>query len=268
MQSFSLVPRFTVAYHGTGARLSLRANVPVPQHEEFGSDQPTLEDLYRIIEELFDKSDRRMDELADKTREIEQRSASLEHDAQQPRLAMGADVPADKKTSEHTEGAAIVVQAKHGVSCSAKRVQAGPISSITFGVKAEPPALPCRDDVLIENGTAAPKSYLSPLEMRTPIAAGGLLAAGTTSTATRTTLYQLPLWFCPTEDIHLRTSIQNASYYSSFWWINNQQAPFWPRVIETELGKNLVFNPGGRQVVSAPARFWNVARVALWEGVR
>ena len=96
-------------------------------------------------------------------------------------------MPADKKTQERTEGAAIVVQAKHRDSCSVKRAQAGPKRSTSFGVKAEPSALPCRNDVLIENGTAVPKSCLSLLKMRTPAAVGGLLPAGTTSTAIRTT---------------------------------------------------------------------------------
>ena len=41
------------------------------------------------------------------------------------------------------------------------------------------------------------------------------------------------------------TSIQCASYYSIFWRINNQQAPFWPRVIETKSGQNMVFDLGG-----------------------
>ena len=86
-------------------------NGAVPQQEELASDQPTLADVYRMIEELVDKSDRKMDELADEMREIEQRSASLEHDARQPRLAMETDVPADKKSRERTEGAATVVQA-------------------------------------------------------------------------------------------------------------------------------------------------------------
>ena len=113
---------------------------------------------------------------------------------------MKTDVPADKETSERTEGAAAAVQAKRGDICSAKRVQAGPKSSTTFGMKVEPPALPCSDDVLVYNGAAGPKSCLSPLEMRTTTAAGGLLPAGTVSTATRTTSDQPPLWFCPTKE--------------------------------------------------------------------
>ena len=32
-------------------------NGPVPHQDEFGSDQSTMADLYRMIEERFDRSD-------------------------------------------------------------------------------------------------------------------------------------------------------------------------------------------------------------------
>ena len=178
---------------------------PVPQQDELASDQPTLADLYRIIEELFDKLDSKLDELADEMRATKQRSAGLEQVARQSRLAMEADVPSDANTDERTEGAATAVQAKHGDSCFANRVDPDPMCLTSFGDDSTgPPALPCsRDDALEGNGAAAPKSCLSPLVMRTPTAAGGLLPAGTISTATRTTFDQSPLWFCPTEEINL-----------------------------------------------------------------
>ena len=84
-------------------------------------------------------------------RRKKQRLVSLEQGSRQPRLAMGTDVPADEKTLERTEGTAKAVQAMHGDSFSAKRVEYGPESSTGFGVKADPPALSCRDDVLVEN---------------------------------------------------------------------------------------------------------------------
>ena len=143
----------------------------------------------------------------------EQRSSSIERGARQPRLTMEADVPADMKTHERTEGAATVVQAKHGDSCFTKRVQAGPKSSTSFGKKAEPSTLPRKDDVLVDIGAAAPTSCLSPLEVHTPTAAGGSLPAGTAFTTTRITFDQPLLWFCPTGETNLRTSIQHASYY-------------------------------------------------------
>ena len=49
----------------------------------------------------------------------------------------------------------------------------------------EPLALPCRDDAMVNKGAAALKPCLSPVEMRVLRAAGGLLFAGTSSTATR-----------------------------------------------------------------------------------
>ena len=98
---------------------------------------------------------------------------------------MEADGPSDTKTRERTEGAAKAVQATHRDSFSVNRVQAGPkTTSTSFGVKAEPLALPCRNAVLVEYGDAAPKSCLSLLVMRTTIAPGGLLPTGKTTTAT------------------------------------------------------------------------------------
>ena len=130
---------------------------------------------------------------------MDQRLASLEHDAWQPRPTIEEDVPADEKTCERTEGTVKAVEAMHGDSFSAKRVQDGPTTSTSFGVKAEPPALPGRDDVLVENGAAAPTSCL-PLEMRLPTTAGGLLSTDEASTTTRITFYQSRLWFCLKEE--------------------------------------------------------------------
>ena len=38
-------------------------NGPVPQQEEFGSGQPTLEDVYRMMKEAFKVWDTKMDKL-------------------------------------------------------------------------------------------------------------------------------------------------------------------------------------------------------------
>ena len=139
----------------------------------------------------------KMDKLTENLKRANQRVASLEQDTRQPRLAVEEDVKADKKTCGRTEGAATAVQAMHGDSFSANRVQAGPTCSTGFGVKAEPPALPCRDDVLVESGVAAPKSCLSSLEIRTSTAVGGLLSTDKTSTVTRTTFRQLRILIGP-----------------------------------------------------------------------
>ena len=134
-----------------------------------------------MVEELFDKSEWRLKKLTNDLRSMNQRVASLEQGARQPRLAMEAHGPADTKTRERTEGIAKAVRVMHGDSFSSNRVQAGPkTTSTSFGVKVEPPALPCRDDIVVNNSAAAPKLYRSPLKMRSPTAAGG-----ETSTARR-----------------------------------------------------------------------------------
>ena len=177
----------------------------------------TWEELRRVLSESMGKA---FGELKEDLKWIDQRLVSLKQDDRQPCLAPVADVPADKKNRERAEGAATTVQAKHGESCFAKRVQAGPKSSTSSGDDfTGPPALLCsRDDALVGNGIATPKSRLSPLEMRTPTATGGLLPAVITSTAKRITFNQLPLRFCSTEDTNSeRTSIQYAAHYRGFW---------------------------------------------------
>ena len=162
------------------------SNGPIPQQEEFESGQPTLADVYRIFAERFERQrkgnksfldemdmlSRKMDKLLEEMEMTDQRLVSLEQDAWQPRLAIEADGPADEKTRERTEGAAKAVQAMYGNSCSANRVDSDPMCSTSLGGDSTgPPALPClRGDALVANGAAAPKSCLSPLEMRTTAA--------------------------------------------------------------------------------------------------
>ena len=191
-------------------------------------------------------------------RATDERLASLEHDARQPRLAMEEDRSADKKTRERTEGAATAVQAMHGDSFSASRVDSSPkTNSTSFGVKAEPPTFSCRDDVVVENGAAAPKLCLSPLETRTTTAAGGLLLTGETSTATRTASDYSTLWFCQTEETYSeRTSTPSAWYDSIFRRNKLLTAPSCRRVIETKSGQIGCSIQAVLKVVSRPSRFW------------
>ena len=79
-----------------------------------------------------------LDEMNELTemRATNQRFASLEHDARQPRLAMEVDVQADTKTRERTERAAIAVHAIHGDSCSANRVDPDPTFCTSFVMTA------------------------------------------------------------------------------------------------------------------------------------
>ena len=171
-----------------------KGNGPVPQEQEFGSGQPTWEEQKKALNE---KLDWQINELG---RLLKQQLTSQEHDARQPCLAMEADGPANTKTRECTDGAATAVQAMHGDSCSATRVEPGlKTNSTCFGEMAEPPDLPFRDDVLVENGAASPKSCLPSLEMRTT-AAGGLLPTGKTSIATKATFNEPPFRFYSTEE--------------------------------------------------------------------
>ena len=109
-------------------------NDPVPHQDEFGPDQPTMVDLYRMIKERFDQSDKyldrmksqfdqldrylvrmkshfdeedgKLDERMEMTRGTRQRLAGLKQEARQPRLATKKGVPTDEKTRKHAEDAA------------------------------------------------------------------------------------------------------------------------------------------------------------------
>ena len=174
----------------------------------------------------------------------------LGHGARQPRLAMEADGQENTKARERTEGAATAVQAMRGDGFSARQVEPGPsTNSTSFGVKAEPPALPCRDDVVVESGSAASESCLPSLEMRSSTAAGGLVPTGEAFTAKETNFNQPPLRFCSTEETDLepnckKTSIPYASFDSSSFW-RLLAAPYCRRVVDTKFRQNRTFDPGG-----------------------
>ena len=183
-------------------------------------------------------------------RATDQREASQEKDTRQPRLAMEEDGTANVKIRERTEGAATAVQAMHGDSCTAQKVQDGPKTSTSFGVKAEPPDLPCREDVLVEDGAAVPKSCLLFLEMRSPTAAGGFLPIGKAFTATKTTFNKSSLRLYATEKVNpketnLWTSVPSAWYDRSFWIYKLLTALSCLRVIETKSVQSRTFDPGG-----------------------
>ena len=143
-----------------------------------------------MFEEKIDRMDKnldRMSELAGMLRATNQRLAGLEHEARRSRLATKADVEPDTKTRKCTEGASAADRVKNGDSSYA-RVDDDPTSLTIFGMMAEPPA-PEKSigDALINNGAEVPKSHLLPIKVRMlSSAAGGLLPAGTASTAMRT----------------------------------------------------------------------------------
>ena len=256
--------------HGRKARLSLRTMAPSPKEKISGLGEPTLADVYRLFEEMFDKHqkridsffdgmdscfnrwNRKLDEISDETRVVEQHVTSLEHGARQPRLAMEANGHANTKTQERTEGAATAVQAMRGDGCTTEQtVQDGPKTSISFGMMAEPPNPPCREDVLVEEGATSPESCLPSLEMRLSTTAGGLVPTGEASTATETTSNEPLLRFYATEETNPKekrswTSILSASYDSSVFQERNLSAtPYCWMVVETKPKQNRTFDPGG-----------------------
>ena len=159
----------------------------------------------------------------------------------------------------------------HRNSFFASRTDPGPkTNSTSFGVKAGPPAPPCRDDVQFENGAAAPKSCLPPLEMRTIIAARDLLPTGELSTATKTTLNKSPLPLYSAEETNskktqLWTSVPSARYDSSFRKL--LAVPSCPRVIETKSMKKRMFDPSCSGSFPRLPVFGKVARVTLRGGL-
>ena len=201
---------------------------------------------------------------------MDQHLARLEQDARQSRLAMEADGQASTRTRERTEGAATAAQAMRGDCSSARQVEPGPTNSTNFGMKAEPPTLPCRDVSVVECGAAAFKSCLPSMEMRTSTAAGGLVPAGDASKASETTLDEPPLRFCLTEEPDLkaensRTSIPSASYDSSsvFQERNLSATPYRRRVVDTKSRQNRTFDPGGSRGHLRVCPFWGSWRALV-----
>ena len=86
----------------------------------------------------------------------------------------------------------------------------------SVSVMAEPPDLPCSENVLVENGATLPESCLPSLEMRSPTAAGGLLSTGEASTATRTTSNEPLLRFYATEEMNPEEDSKKENLWTSF----------------------------------------------------
>ena len=129
-----------------------------------------MADFYRMVKKCFDESGRKLDELTE-MRATKQCLAGLEEVARQPRLATEADVRVDKKIRKRMDKAA-ADHVRHEDRCSTKRVQAGPTSSTSFGMKAEPPAPSRRDTILVNKGPVAPKLCRSSVKVRTLTFAG------------------------------------------------------------------------------------------------
>ena len=122
--------------------------------------------------------------------------ADLLHEAQQPRLAMGAGVTMLKKTRKRTEDA-VADRVNNGDSSSA-RIDNCPTSLTSLGMIAEPLLITpekCIGDALVNESAKVLKPHLPPVEVRMlPSTTGGLLPAGTVSTAMRTIFLPMSLF--------------------------------------------------------------------------
>ena len=191
----------------------------IPQDACVMSGGTTLVESRQVMSEALDKAFHKYFgqklENSEEMRATDQRPADAEHDARQTTSRHG-DRRKTRYQDSQVYGRRCSRSRKTGDNSSAQ-VDPDPRCLISFGDdSAEPLPLPCRDDVLVDKGVAAPKPCISAVEMHTLTATGGLLPAGTASSATRTNSHQPPLWFCTTEEIDLRTSIQYATTYSSF----------------------------------------------------
>ena len=238
------------------------SNDPVPLDTSGLLDEITMEEIRRIMSEALDKSSDKYYGLRPKysKKNINQRLAGLEHEARQPLLTAEVNVETDKKTRKRTEGATVTDRTKHnGDSSSARRVDAAPTNLTNFGKIVEPSLAheKCVSDAMVSKGAEAQKWHLPPVEVRMlPSAAGGLLPAGTASTATKTIFHQPPLWkFFPAKEINFRTttSIQHATY-SIVWKM---------KVLETKPRKTLVFDPDGCRSSTCLPVSGRVVRVSL-----
>ena len=171
--------------------------------------------------------------------------SELQHQAHQPRLAVKADVQEDKKTRESTEDFA-----QDGIfgDISSDRVH-DPMRLTSFDDKdyTEPPALPCRDGALVNQGHEMAKPCLSPVEIRKSSSASSFLHAGATSTTkTQGTNFSpqlLPRSFRETsEEKNNCTTRQTFATYNRSWH---------PKVIETKSKQTWFLTQADCQVVCA-----------------
>ena len=191
------------------------------------------------LDKLLVRRGNRLDDMVKEAQNTNQCRAGLQHQAQQPRLAVKADVQQDKETRESTE---YFAQDGRLGDISSDPVH-DPMRLTSFGHQdyTEPPALPCRDDALVNQDQEMAKPCLSPVEMRKSTPAGSLLHAGAASTnkaqGTNFPPQLLPWSFRETsEEKNICTTRHTFAKYNRSWH---------PKVTETKSRQNMVFDPGG-----------------------
>ena len=133
-----------------------------------------LDKLLDIMRSYFDQQDIRFEESMEKNKN-NQCQARLQYQAHQPPLAAMADANQDRKTREREEDVAI--DERLGDISSVRFDD--PISQTSLGDSAEPSEAPEKNNgnALVDEGTEAPKPWLSLVEMSTSTTASGLLHA-------------------------------------------------------------------------------------------
>ena len=224
-----------------GSKAVHEGNDSIPQDTSGLLGGITMEELRRIIPQAWDKV---CDEYGltkpgkpKEMRATDKRSADLEQDARQSRLATKADGSTGTRPRKRTEGAAAAERVMSGDNSSAQ-VDTDPIRLTSYGDDSTgPPILPClRDRALVDRGAAVPKLCLSSVEMRITTAAGGLLFAGTAFRTMRTIFSRLFSSWAFGEETKKITSGTNSSQLA---------LSYWRKVIQTKSRPTLVFDPDG-----------------------
>ena len=201
------------------------------------------------LDKLLVRRGNKLDDMVKEARNANQRRSGLQHEAQQPRLTMKSDVLEYKKTRDSTEDFA---QDGRLGDISSDRVH-DPMRLTSFGDQdyTEPPARPCRDDALVNQGHEVAKPCLSPVEMRNSTSAGSLLHAGAASTmitqGTNFPSQLLPWSFRETSEEKSICTRHTFAKYNRSWH---------PKVIETKSRQNMVFDPGGLSGCLCGCPFW------------
>ena len=198
------------------------------------------EEANKKFEELGNKLDDRVKEM----RKTNQRRAGLQHQDQQPRLAEKADVLEDKKTRENRED---FTQDGRLGDISSDRVHAPMrLSSFGYQYSIEPPALPCRDDALVNQGHEVAKVDLDGESDPDVTEIGHVLLA---IRKTNFPLQLLPWSFREmSEDTNIGTTTrQTFAKYNRSWH---------PKAIKTKSRQNMVFDPGGLSGCLCGCPFW------------
>ena len=197
-----------------------------------------LEETKRLLVPRGNKIEDMMKEIQNNN---QRRARLYQLQTQQPRLAVKADAFEDKKSRESREDFAPDGRLRDILS---GRVHDHSVRLTSFCDQEyiEPPAFPCGNEALVNQGAEEPKSCISLVEMRKSTPASSVLHASSASTykaqGTNFPPQLLPWSFRETiEGNNIGTTTRQAfAKYNRSWHQN---------VIETKSRQSLVFDPAG-----------------------